>query len=60
VRLDAIADALSRVMPNPLFFPLSAATGEGLPAWTGWLEERRGALSRAEREVHLHPAGLFG
>ena len=44
VRLEAIADALSRVMPNPVYFPVSAQTGEGLPRWTAWLEERRHLL----------------
>jgi hydrogenase nickel incorporation protein HypB len=44
VRLETIADALSRVMPSPLFFPVSARTGEGLPRWTAWLEERRHLL----------------
>ena len=46
VRLETIADALAHVMPRPLFFPLSARTGEGLVRWTAWLEERRCAVSR--------------
>ena len=46
VRLEAIIDALSRVMPRPLFFPVSAHTGEGLDGWAQWLEDRRRALGR--------------
>ena len=44
VSLDAIADALAHVMPAPRFFPVSARTGEGLPQWAAWLEERRRLL----------------
>jgi hydrogenase nickel incorporation protein HypB len=44
VRLEAIVDALSRVMPNPACFPVSARTGEGLPRWASWLEQRRHLL----------------
>jgi len=49
VRLEVIADALSRVMPSPLFIPFSARTGAGLEAWLEWLEVRRRSA--------LHPAG---
>jgi hydrogenase nickel incorporation protein HypB len=45
----AITDALARVMPNPLFFPVSVRTGEGLEMWIGWLEARRRRLSLAAR-----------
>jgi hydrogenase nickel incorporation protein HypB len=41
VHLETIADALSRVMPQPLYFPVSARTGEGLDRWLGWLENLR-------------------
>ena len=37
VRLEAIAEALARVMPVPTFLPISASTGEGLQAWVEWL-----------------------
>ncbi|MET0621098.1 MAG: hydrogenase nickel incorporation protein HypB [Thermoanaerobaculia bacterium] len=49
IRLETIADALSRVMPSPLFIPFSARTGAGLEAWLEWLEVRRRSA--------LHPAG---
>jgi hydrogenase nickel incorporation protein HypB len=53
----AIADALARVMPRPLFFPVSARTGEGLELWTSWLEVRRRALLAARTdEPALAPA----
>jgi hydrogenase nickel incorporation protein HypB len=38
VRLETIADALARVMPRPLYFPVSARTGEGMDRWLAWLE----------------------
>jgi hydrogenase nickel incorporation protein HypB len=50
VRLDTIADALAHVMPRPLFFPVSARTGEGLSRWTAWLTERRRALRDAAHD----------
>jgi hydrogenase nickel incorporation protein HypB len=60
VRLDAIVDALSRVMPRPRFFALSARSGEGMARWVKWLFERRRALGKpavAEGAAALHPAG---
>lgn len=41
IRLETIADALSRVMPSPRFIPFSARTGAGVEAWIEWLEARR-------------------
>jgi hydrogenase nickel incorporation protein HypB len=43
VRLDAIADALGRVMPRPMLLPVSARTGEGLSDWLAWLTHLAGA-----------------
>ena len=45
-----IADVLSRVMPHPLYIPVSAHTGEGIDRWIDWLErlvpaERRSILT---------------
>ena len=40
VRLETIADALARVMPRPLFLPVSARTGEGMERFVDWLRER--------------------
>jgi hydrogenase nickel incorporation protein HypB len=37
VRIEAIADALARVMPEPRFLTLSATNGEGLDGWLDWL-----------------------
>jgi hydrogenase nickel incorporation protein HypB len=44
VRIDNIADALARVMPQPAYLPVSARTGEGIDRWVAWLEQIR-ALS---------------
>lgn len=41
VRVERILDSLSRVMPRPVMFPVSAQTGEGIFRWTQWLGERR-------------------
>jgi hydrogenase nickel incorporation protein HypB len=38
VRLEAIVDALGRVMPDPQYIELSAVTGEGVERWLGWLQ----------------------
>jgi hydrogenase nickel incorporation protein HypB len=39
VRIDVCADALSRVMPRPLYIPMSARTGEGMERWLEWLRQ---------------------
>lgn len=41
VHLELIADALARVMPRPLYLPVSARTDEGLDRWLEWLEQVR-------------------
>lgn len=41
VHLEMIADALARVMPKPLYVPLSAHTGEGMDRWLEWLGNMR-------------------
>lgn len=41
VSLDAIREALQRVMPAPRIVALSATTGEGLDEWIDWLTTRR-------------------
>jgi hydrogenase nickel incorporation protein HypB len=41
VSLDAIVDALARVMPRPVSIPLSARTGAGIDGWLHWLEQQR-------------------
>jgi hydrogenase nickel incorporation protein HypB len=39
VRVEAIEDALSRVMPAPALLRLSARTGEGMEEWVDWLRQ---------------------
>lgn len=46
VRVEAIADALARVMPAAALLAVSARTGEGIDRWLLWLEARRGRLLR--------------
>jgi hydrogenase nickel incorporation protein HypB len=38
VRVETIADALRRVMPRPVYIPISATSGEGMDRWLEWLE----------------------
>jgi hydrogenase nickel incorporation protein HypB len=47
VSLDAIEDALARVMPSPKLIALCARSGEGMEAWTQWLE----ATARVQPEA---------
>jgi hydrogenase nickel incorporation protein HypB len=37
VRVETIADALRRVMPRPVYIPVSATSGEGVDRWLEWL-----------------------
>jgi hydrogenase nickel incorporation protein HypB len=57
VRVSALADALSRVMPSPALLPLSARTGEGMDAFLDWLAARVVPSPRFGRSAHrdLHP-----
>jgi hydrogenase nickel incorporation protein HypB len=41
VRVEAIDEALARVMPTPDRILVSAKTGEGVASWVAWLEGRR-------------------
>ncbi|HEU0032575.1 MAG TPA: hydrogenase nickel incorporation protein HypB [Kofleriaceae bacterium] len=43
VDVNAIRDALSRVMPEPRLIAVSGKTGEGIGEWRAWLEARRPA-----------------
>ena len=47
IDLDAIADAVARVMPQPQIFAISAKTGAGMEQWMDWLARR--APARAGR-----------
>jgi hydrogenase nickel incorporation protein HypB len=44
VQVDAIDEALARVMPKPAVFHVSARTGVGMDGWFGWLETQLTAL----------------
>jgi hydrogenase nickel incorporation protein HypB len=49
-RMPVLEDALARTMPRLKVIRVSAVTGEGLPEWIAWLEERRlGTCPRAPR-----------
>jgi len=57
-RVEAVLDALSRVMPRPEALRVSARSGEGIPGWVAWLEGRRAAQAKAvpaQVHPHLHP-----
>jgi hydrogenase nickel incorporation protein HypB len=57
-RVDAVLDALARVMPQPEVLRVSARTGEGIPEWVAWLQGRRAALipaTLAASAPHRHP-----
>jgi hydrogenase nickel incorporation protein HypB len=54
VRVEAIEDALARVMPRPAVLRLAARTGEGVDDWIAWLAARRASLARGT-PVHAHP-----
>ena len=41
VRMEAIAEALGRVMPRAQFLPMSATSGEGIENWLAWLASLR-------------------
>ena len=47
ISVKRIVANLEKVMPRPLFLPVSAQTGEGMAAWTTWLEARRAAAPDA-------------
>ena len=55
VRIDAIADALARVMPRPLYIPVSANSGEGMDQWLEWLESQRRTWRPASAGPDSHP-----
>ena len=53
-RMDVLLENLSRVMPDPRAIPLSAVTGEGLPLWLGWLEDRHRARVALGTSTDFH------
>jgi hydrogenase nickel incorporation protein HypB len=54
LQVDAIEQALARVMPTPALLKLSARTGEGVGGWLEWLAARRAALPAATGGRHTH------
>ena len=55
VKLEALDDALARVMPRPRAIRLSARTGAGMDGWLAWLDER--LMQRSSRP---HPEQTRG
>ena len=51
--VDAVEDALARVLPGAPMLKVSARTGEGIDAWLTWLEERRPSR-KLLRDAHSH------
>ena len=45
VRMEALRDAIARVMPEPRIVMLSSTTGEKVGEWTRWLEQARSAIA---------------
>jgi hydrogenase nickel incorporation protein HypB len=60
--VDAVEDALARVMPGAKMLKVSAKTGEGIDAWLQWLEVRRPAAAEQppEAPAHHHPEHSHG
>ena len=57
VSLDALRDALSRVMPAPQAIYLSTVDEQGMAAWVSWLLSLRekSLRSRPSEHRHVHP-----
>ena len=56
VRVETIAEALARVMPQAMFLPISALTGEGIQRWLAWLAGVRTLQLSQNNEVIPHKA----
>jgi hydrogenase nickel incorporation protein HypB len=52
--IEAIADALARVMPRPAFIPVSARTGAGMDRWIDWLARVPRPPAAAEAHAGHH------
>ena len=50
VRVDAIVDALDRVMPRPRHIGISSTTGVGIDSWIEWLAALR-SVRRSRSDV---------
>ena len=62
MRLEVLLENLAKVMPDPRVIPVSVVTGEGMPQWLDWLEERSQARAvltpehgRHQHHHHQHP-----
>jgi len=61
VSLAAIRDNISRVSPAAAVLTVSATSGEGIAAWTDWLESSRiGAAQARDGAPRLHQLGPRG
>ncbi|HSU84803.1 MAG TPA: hydrogenase nickel incorporation protein HypB [Thermoanaerobaculia bacterium] len=56
MRLEVLLENLAKVMPDPRVIPVSVVTGEGMPQWLDWLEERSQARAvlTPEHARHQH------
>ena len=48
VDIDRIIGNLRKVMPRPLFLPLSSHDGQGVAAWAAWLERLRATSTNVQ------------
>jgi len=48
VHVEAIEDALARVMPSPRLIAVSAKTGAGIESWVEWIAQRRSRYAAGE------------
>jgi hydrogenase nickel incorporation protein HypB len=56
VRIEAIDDALARVMPDPRRICISARTGVGMEEWLSWLEACRTSSGATRSKATAAPA----
>jgi hydrogenase nickel incorporation protein HypB len=54
MRLEVLLEILAKVMPDPRVIPVSVVTGEGMPQWLDWLEERSQARAVLTPGAHQH------
>jgi len=54
MRLEVLLENLAKVMPDPRVIPVSVVTGEGMPQWLDWLEERSQARAVLTPGAHQH------
>jgi hydrogenase nickel incorporation protein HypB len=54
INLNRITDNLEKVMPKPLFLPVSSLDGRGVAQWASWLEALRSRAPNAVLVEGLH------